>query len=121
MKIVSVFPAEIYPMRLAMVFIGIAVLGFGISLAVIANVIMNSGEAFVKAVSDTIGVEFGTVKVGFDVSCVELSLVLSMLFFDFTIVGMREGTVITALLTGFVVKFFTKRLKEPIEFVLCDK
>lgn len=31
---------------------GVVVLGFGVSLSVIANVIMNSGEAFVKALSD---------------------------------------------------------------------
>lgn len=34
----------------------------GISLSVIADVIMNSGEAFVKAVSDTIDKKFGNVK-----------------------------------------------------------
>lgn len=48
--------------RLIMVIIGIVILGFGISLSVIADVIMNSGEAFVKAVSDTIDKKFGNVK-----------------------------------------------------------
>lgn len=46
---------------------------FGISLSVIANVIMNSGEAFVKAVSDKIHINFGNVKIGFDVMCVVIS------------------------------------------------
>ena len=32
-----------------------AIMGFGVSLAVIADVVMNSGEAFVKAVSDCTG------------------------------------------------------------------
>ena len=36
----------------------------------VANVVMNSGEAFVKAVSDTVHKEFGSVKVVFDISCV---------------------------------------------------
>lgn len=39
MKFVSSIPANIYPVRLALVFIGIVILGFGISLSVIANVI----------------------------------------------------------------------------------
>ena len=39
-------------------------------LSVIANVIMNSGEALVKAISDKSHIEFGYVKVGFDVFCV---------------------------------------------------
>ena len=61
------------------------------------------------------------MKVVFDVSCVTLSLLLSLLFFDFSIVGTREGTVLSALLTGFVVKFFTRRLRSPLQAVLCSK
>lgn len=106
-------------MRLCMIFLGVIVLGFGISLSVIANVIMNSGEAFVKALADGIHKNFGNVKIGFDVSCVVLAVLLSMLFFDFSIIGTREGTVLSALSTGIVVKFFQKRLQKPLETILC--
>ena len=101
-----------------MVIVGVVILGFGIALSVIANVIMNSGEAFVKAVSDQIHKEFGNVKIAFDVLCVIMALILSLLFFNFTIVGTREGTIISALLTGVVVKFFTKRLQQPLNRIL---
>lgn len=107
--LLSFFTVELYPLRLALVLAGTVVLGFGISLAVIANVIMNSGEAFVKALADTIHREFGNVKIVFDISCVVLAVLLSLVFFHFHIVGTREGTVIAALCTGIVVKFFTKR------------
>lgn len=118
MWIVAFIPANTYPIRLVMVVVGVVILGFGVSLSVIANVIMNSGEAFVKAVADMLGKEFGNVKIAFDVFCVSSSLVLSLIFFDFKIVGTREGTIISALLTGVVVKFFTGKLKEPINDVL---
>lgn len=118
MWIVSFIAVNSYPMRLFMVFTGIVILGFGISLSVIANVIMNAGEAFVKAVSDTIRVEFGNVKIAFDVMCVLFSLILSLIFFDFKIVGTREGTILSALLTGMVVKFFSSRLRTPLSAVL---
>lgn len=118
----SFIPANTYPIRLVMVLIGVVILGFGVSLSVIANVIMNSGEAFVKAAADMLGKEFGNVKIAFDVFCVSISLVLSLIFFDFTIVEAREGTIISALLTGVVVKFFTGKLKEPINgFLVSDK
>lgn len=119
MWIVSFIPADSYPVRMVMVVSGIVVLGFGISLSVIANVIMNSGEAFVKAVSDTIHKEFGNVKIAFDVLCVVISLVLSLIFFDFTVVGTREGTILSALLTGVVVKIFSSKLQKPLESILC--
>ena len=121
MMIVSHIPAEVYVVRLAMVIIGIVILAFGIALSVIANVIMNSGEAFVKAISDTIHKEFGNVKIVFDISCVVTALVLSLIFFNFTIVGTREGTVISAFLTGVAVKFFCGKLSRPVNALLSDK
>lgn len=118
MKIVSVIPLPHYTVRLLMVLIGVVILGFGVALSVIGNVIMNSGEAFVKAISDTTGHEFGNVKIGFDVSCVILAILLSLIFFGGSIVGTREGTILSALLTGLVVRFFTSRIKAPIEKIL---
>lgn len=118
MMIVSHIPADSYIVRLVMVIIGIVILAFGIALSVIANVIMNSGEAFVKAISDTIHKEFGNVKIIFDISCVVTALILSLIFFNFTIVGTREGTIISALLTGVVVKFFCGKLNRPVNTLL---
>lgn len=112
---------EQYALRLAYIAIGTVLLGFGIACCVIANTIMNSGEAFVKAISDTTHGDFGNLKIGFDISCVVLALVLSLLFFDGAIVGTREGTVIAALCTGIVVKFFTARLRTPLTHALMRK
>ena len=121
MWLMSFIPANSYLVRIIMVVIGILVLGFGVSLSVIADVIMNSGETFVKAVSDTLSKDFGNVKIAFDVLYVIISIVLSLLFFDFTVVGTREGTIISALFTGIVVKFFCSNLKTPVNAVLSHK
>lgn len=118
--LVGFIPAENYIVRLIMVVVGIVILGFGVSLSVSANVIMNSGEAFVKAISDTTNKNFGNVKIAFDVSCVVLALILSLLFFDFTIVGTREGTIISALCTGLTVKLFQRLTNEPVNRLLSD-
>lgn len=121
MWLMSFIPANSYLMRLTMVAIGIIILSLGISLSVIADVIMNSGEAFVKAVSDTFRKDFGNVKIAFDVIYVLIAIALSLLFFDFRIVGTREGTILSALLTGIVVKFFCNHLKDPINIALFHK
>ena len=118
MKLVVNIPVNSYPARLISVLVGTAILAFGISLSVIANVIMNSGEAFVKAISDTLDKNFGSVKVIFDVSCVASAVILSLILFDMNIVGTREGTVISALLTGFVVKFYNNHLTIPVSNIL---
>lgn len=112
--LLSFFKPKNYIVQILLVLAGTVVLGFGISLAVTANVILNSGEAFVKALSDTIHKEFGNVKIVFDISCVAMAVILSFLFFQ-RLEGTREGTIIAALCTGFVVKFFSKYTAPPIE------
>lgn len=87
----------------------------------ISSVIMNSGEAFVKAVSDSLKKNFGNVKIAFDVFCVAFSIVLSLIFFNFSVVGTREGTIISAFLTGTFVKLFTKILHKPVSKMLVEK
>lgn len=114
----SFIPAEIYIVKLILVICGVIILGFGISLAVVADVILNSGEAFVKAASYKLKTEFGNTKIAFDVSNVLLSIILSLLFFQGKIVGTREGTIISALFTGVVVKFFLPILKKPLDRLL---
>lgn len=115
---VSFIPVNTYFMRIALVLVGTAVLGFGVSLSVIANVIMNSGEAFVKAVAGKINKIFGNVKIGFDVGCVIVSVALSLLLFEGQVFGTREGTVLTALLTGVAVRFFTNCTEKSITKIL---
>ncbi len=111
-------PNESYPLQLTWVICGIIVHGFGITLGVIADVFLNAGEAFVKTLADCTKKDFATVKVLVDVVYVLCSAVLSLLFFKGTFIGIREGTVLSALGVGLVVKFFRYLLKKPITNIL---
>lgn len=109
-----IIPQDPYFWRLVCVILGTVCLGFGIALQVVADTILNSGEAFVKAVSDTLHKEFGNVKVVFDVCNVSAAIVLSFIFFG-KMLGTREGTIIAALSLGFVVKFMTPIVRPGLE------
>lgn len=113
-KMVSVLPNDIYILRLALVLVGVVVLAFGMTLTIVSDTVMNVGEAFVNIVANKLHKNFGDVKVVFDISCVALSIILSMIFFDGAIVGTREGTIITACLSGFVVKFMKKKSEKRL-------
>lgn len=115
---VSFIPNGNYLVKLLLVLSGVTVLGFGIALGVIADVILNSGEAFVKALADVTKKDFGNTKILFDVCWVALSVILSLLFFKGALIGTREGTIISALLVGFVVKFFRPILQKPLYKIL---
>ena len=111
--ILSFIPTDNYITKLSFILLGVIVLAFGITLMIISDTVMNVGEAFVDVVSKKLGKPFGSIKVVFDISCVLFSIILSLIFFNFKIVGTREGTIITACFTGFVIKLFTRLLKEP--------
>ena len=102
-----------YIMQLVFTFIGIAILGFGIMLAVSANVIMNSPEATVQAISIKTGKEFGTIKTIFDISCVTAAIIISFILCG-KVVGIREGTIISAICVGFAVKLSNKLFKAKV-------
>ena len=118
MRMVSLIPNGPYQIKLLLVFVGIAVLAFGVALGVTADVVLNSGEAFVKALADVTKKDFGTVKVAFDVSWVLLSILLSLIFFGGEVRGTREGTLISAALVGFAVRLYRKLLGKPLNKIL---
>lgn len=96
----------LYLQKIIALLIGCIILGAGITLEVKANVAMTSGEYFVRVISLRFKKEFGYVKLGFDVTLVAMACLLSIIFMS-DIRGVREGTVIAALLVGPIVHFLT--------------
>lgn len=117
LKFLVNFERNSYLASLIYLFLGVFFLALGVSLTVIADIFLNSGEAFVKAISDKFDKNFGKVKVVFDLSCVIISVVLSLVFFK-EVIGTREGTLISAIFTGFLVNLIVEKIKNPIDKVL---
>lgn len=114
MWMLSFCQADTYVSQILFTVVGVIILGVGVALTVIADVIMNSGEAIVKAIADRARKNFGNVKIAFDIGSVALAIILSLVFFG-KVVGAREGTVINAVFTGIVVKIVDKYTRKPLE------
>ena len=97
--------------------IGCLILGFGVYTEVLANVAMLPGESFVRAIVMTWHTEFGVTKICFDVSMTVIAGVLSFVFAG-KLDGVREGTIIAALLVGFIARLLGRFLSfvEPMLF-----
>lgn len=104
----SVVP-EWYPSKMAVLLIGASFVSLGVSLQVIAHVLMLAGEAIVLAISQVFHFEFGWVKTAFDCSLVASAAIFSYTELG-TIEGIREGTLISALITGSIARFFIRHL-----------
>jgi uncharacterized membrane protein YczE len=96
----------IYPEQIAIVLLGSAVLALGIFLQVAANVILNPGEGLVRAIAEKTHRRFGIVKVCFDSTLVLSAIIISLAAFQ-SIRGLREGTVISAILVGYIILGFS--------------
>lgn len=108
---------QAYGFKIVYLLIGCVILGFGVYMEVLANVAMLPGESFVRAVSTTWNTNFGNTKVAFDVSLTVIAAILSFLFAK-RLDGVREGTIIAALLVGFIARLFGRYLAflNPILF-----
>lgn len=93
-----------YVMKVTVLLVGCVILALGIALEVKANAAMMAGEYFVKTITRRFHGEFGYVKLGFDITLLTIACILSLVFLS-DIQGVREGTVVSALLVGPIVHF----------------
>lgn len=111
MHFASYFVSHVYYKQFIMLIIGAVILAVGVTLEVIADIIYIPGEGAVRAISKKFGFEFGKAKIIFDVAQCVIAIILGIIFLH-RIEGIREGTVITALMVGPLVSVFYKPFKK---------
>ncbi|MBE6366578.1 MAG: YitT family protein [Lentisphaerae bacterium] len=94
---------ENYLLRLAEVIMGCCFLAAGISCQLSANISLMPGDGFIRVLAQEYKWPFGVVKICFDSSIVLSAIIFSLIFFQ-NITGVREGTLIAAVLVGFLIK-----------------
>lgn len=105
--------SNIYLWQLVMCMLGSLVLGIGISFEIICDATVIPGEGMVIAIANKSKIAFSNIKTIFDVSLVSASALLALLVLN-KIVGLREGTIISALLVAQSVKInshWTRKFK----------
>ena len=83
--------------------LSIVLLALGVSLELLASAIMMPGEGIVLSIATVSGKPFHNCKVAFDVSCIVVAAGIALAGLG-GLVGVREGTVATAILTGPIVR-----------------
>lgn len=109
MKFTTFVNTDIYWLALFYNILGCVFRAVGVSCQVVADVVMLSTEAFVKALSDVSKKEFSWIKLFFDVFMAAVAIALSFLLLG-RLESVREGTLIIVLLVGPVSHYFTKKL-----------
>lgn len=104
-----------YLARILLLLIGCVIVALGFSLSFTSRVALEANTAFLNAFSLRIGKPYSTLKTLTDVLIVVMAAVVGLIFLR-AIVGIREGTVVAALIVGPIAGFFNKHLAKLEHF-----
>jgi len=107
MMVTAAMVPQTYTQQVLMVLLGTTLTGLGIASMVFARLAILPPEGLVLSIMERWGGSFGHLRMGVDVFLVTVTVILSLLTFG-TIVGLREGTLITAVCSGQIAKVFLK-------------
>ena len=93
------------------------VMAFGVLLGIKTEVVYLPGDGFIVAMSKAFKKEFGKIKPYCDVSFVIIAASLSVIFLGY-IAGVREGTVISAIIIGPIVRIFKKYFGDYVDLLI---
>ena len=105
--------------RFGMQLTGIIIVAFGIFLLVEMRLTPMPTEGLCVTLADVTGIPFPKMKVMEDLAMVSIAALLSIMFLH-GIYGIREGTVLNALIAGRIIGVFKRRLAPFIEKKLFD-
>ena len=95
--------------------LGTIICSFGVALLLHANFPPAAYELFVKELSQKTNKSIGKVKTVYDYCSCILSIALSLLFFG-TFVGVKWGTVLSAVFNGWLIQRFSRILEHNFIF-----
>ena len=114
MYILGFWKTGSYVGQVLMLLLGCVFLGLGIAFEVIPNVLILPGEGAGACNCRAYRLEVWIGKTGFDMSIVASAVGVS-LFFTGHVLGIREGTVLAALIVGSISHFFIEKVSNVLE------
>ncbi len=117
MGVVSYLPNDTFFVRAIWYVIGVVACSFAVSLFFHTYLSPEVYELIVKEISSTFKLNINKVKTSYDCISTVLSIVLSFAFFGFGVFrGVGVGTIICALINGFLIGNCSKLLNHFFEF-----
>ena len=104
-SLISGLVVDSYVKQFACMIFSCFILGFGIWLQFKGGVAMLPGEAMNRAISFVTGKKYENIKILFDVLYIAISVILGLVFLG-GFKGVREGSIIAAVLIGNIIKLY---------------
>ena len=107
-----------YVNQLLLLLFSCVVVAFGVLLEIQTEIVYLPADGVIVAISKVINKEFSNVKPFVDTSMVIIAVILSVVFLGY-LAGVREGTIISAIIIGPIVKVLKRYLDSYIEPLIC--
>lgn len=115
--LLSHIPADLFAVRCVFFVFGMLVCALGVALLFNTYFAPEAYELVVKEITDKYSLNIGKVKTAYDLISLGLSVLLSFCFFGFMhFEGVKLGTLITALLNGFIISKISAYLSKTYNF-----
>jgi len=98
-----------YLAQVAWLLVSCFLIALGVFLVVKADITYIPGDGLIVVIADTFKKDFGKTKMCFDSSMVAIGLTSSLVLMG-TVAGIREGTVVAALLVGYIIQILGRLL-----------
>lgn len=106
-----------YLSQMALLLVSCVVVAFGVLLEIQTEIVYLPADGVIVAISKVLKIEFPKVKPFVDTSMVVIAAILSVVFLGY-LAGVREGTIISAIIIGPIVKILKKYLDKHIESLI---
>lgn len=116
-SIIAALPDKSFAIRTVWYILGTVFCSFAVSLFFHTYLSPEAYELIVKEISDKFRFNINKVKTAYDCISTVIGIVLSFLFFGFGVFeGVKLGTILCALINGFLIGKFTKLLEKNFVF-----
>ena len=111
-------PVVLYLVRLVYLLVSIVIIGIGVAIYLSPKLVPMPAEGLAAAISEISKKPFGNCKTLVDVSLITIALLIQLIFlggfasFTGANVVVREGTILSAICVGQVVKFLNRKFKK---------
>lgn len=117
MTLIAQLPDELFAIRIGWFVLGSVCCSIAVSLFFHTYLSPEAYELIVKEISQKFNIKITRVKTGYDCISVVIGIVMSFAFFGFGVFeGVKLGTIICALVNGFLIGRITKLLERVFVF-----
>ena len=117
MALISALPENTFAIRILWYILGTVLCSFAVSLFFHTYLSPEAYELIVKEIAQKFNFNINKVKTSYDCISVVLGIIMSFTFFGFGVFkGVGVGTILCALINGFLIGRFSKLLEKHFDF-----